>query len=96
MLTSTLPVGTSGEQGLLGLALDPNFAQAYGSLANQLDFAGEHERAIGLAEQAIQLDPQFDLWIQTCGRAQFALECCRVGRISADLQQLLLSVSVPR
>lgn len=34
---------------------------------------GQHERAIKLFEQAMRLDPQFDLWIQACGRAQFAL-----------------------
>ena len=56
------------------IELDPNRAEAYGCLGNVLHFSGRHEKAIGLYEQAIRLDPQFDLWIHACGRAQFALE----------------------
>jgi adenylate cyclase len=68
--------------------LDPNLAQAYGSLGNVLDFAGQHERAIKLVEQAMQLDPQFDLWIQTCGRAQFALQ--RYDEAEASFKRRLI------
>ncbi|MGH6629776.1 MAG: tetratricopeptide repeat protein, partial [Burkholderiales bacterium] len=56
------------------IELDPNRPEAYGCLGNALHFAGQHEKAIELYEQAIRLDPQFDLWLQACGRAQFALE----------------------
>ena len=37
-------------------------------------FKGHYERAIGLFEQAMKLDPEFDLWIQHWGRSQLALE----------------------
>jgi adenylate cyclase len=54
--------------------LDPNMAQAYGVLGLVLDFDGQHEQAIELFEQAMRLDPQFDMWLQARGRAQFTLE----------------------
>jgi len=56
------------------IELDPNLAEGYGVLGNILDFGGQHEQAIGLFENALRLDPEFDVWIQTCGRAQFSLE----------------------
>jgi len=68
--------------------LDPNLAQAYGSLGNVLDYSGQHERAIELFEQAMQLDPEFDLWIHACGRAQFALE--RYDEAEASFKRRLI------
>ena len=56
------------------IELDANFANAYGCLATVLHFKGHYERAIGLFEQALKLDPEFHLWIQHCGRSQLALE----------------------
>jgi tetratricopeptide (TPR) repeat protein len=41
------------------LALDPNYADAYGALAEILTFAGQPEKAIGLAQQAMRLNPQY-------------------------------------
>jgi adenylate cyclase len=70
------------------IELDPNRAEAYGCLGNILDFSGEHERAIGLFEQALRLDPQFDLWIHACGRAQFALE--RFDEAEASFKRRLI------
>ncbi len=70
------------------IELDPNLAEAYGILGNVLDFAGQHERAIKLFEQAMRLDPQFDLWIQAGGRAQFALE--RFDEAEASFKRRLI------
>ena len=70
------------------IELDPNLAQAHGVLGNILDFSGQHEKAIGLFEQAMRLDPQFDLWMQACGRAQFALE--RFGEAEASFKRRLI------
>jgi adenylate cyclase len=70
------------------IELDPNLAQGYGSLGNILDFAGRHEEAIKCLEQALQLDPQFDLWIQIRGRAQFALE--RYDEAEASFKRRLI------
>ena len=39
---------------------------------NVLHFAFDHDRAIALFEQALRLDPQFDLWIHAAGRAHYA------------------------
>jgi adenylate cyclase len=64
----------SGQAMRRAIELDPNLSYAYGGLGNVLDFSGEHERAIGQFEQALRLDPAFDLWIHSLGRAQFALE----------------------
>jgi len=68
--------------------LDPNLAEAYGCLGNVLDFSGQHERATKRFEQAMQLDPQFDLWIHACGRAQFALE--RYDEAEASFKRRLI------
>jgi adenylate cyclase len=68
--------------------LDPNLAQAYGSLGSVRDFGGQHERAIKLFEQAMQLDPEFDLWIHLCGRAQLALE--RYDEAEASFKRRLI------
>lgn len=70
------------------IELDPNRAEAYGCLGNVLDFAGQHENAIRLFEQALRLDPQFDLWIHACGRAQFALE--RYDEAEASFKRRLI------
>ena len=70
------------------IELDPNWAEAHGSLGNVLDFAGQHEKAIRLFEQAMRLDPQFDLWIHACGRAQFALE--RFDEAEASFKRRLI------
>ena len=70
------------------IELDPNRAEAYGALGNVLDFSGQHEKAIELFEQAIRLDPQFDLWIQVRGRAQFALE--RFDEAEASFKRRLI------
>ena len=43
------------------IELDPNLSEAYGCLGNVADFSGRHQDAIGLFEQALRLDPQFDL-----------------------------------
>ena len=56
------------------IELDPNLAEGYGGLGNVVDFAGQHQRALPLFERAMRLDPQFDIWIQAYGRAQYALE----------------------
>lgn len=68
--------------------LDRNLADAYGILGNVLDFSGQHEKAIKRFEQAMQLDPQFDLWIHACGRAQFALE--RFDEAEASFKRRLI------
>jgi len=70
------------------IELDPNMADAYGILGNVLDFSGQHEKAIRRFEQAMQLDPQFDLWIHACGRAQFALE--RYDEAEASFKRRLI------
>ena len=70
------------------IELGPNRAEAHGCLGNVLDFAGQHEKAIGLFEQALRLDPQFDLWIHACGRAQFALE--RFDEAEASFKRRLI------
>jgi len=70
------------------IELDPNMADAYGILGNVLDFSGQHEKAIKRFEQAMQLDPQFDLWIHACGRAQFALE--RYDQAEASFKRRLI------
>jgi adenylate cyclase len=56
------------------IELDANFANGYGCLATVVHFKGQFERAIGLFEQAMKLDPEFDLWLQHLGRSQLALE----------------------
>jgi adenylate cyclase len=56
------------------LDLAPNSAEAHGGLGNVVHFSGQFERAIALFEQALRLDPRFDMWIQFCGRSQLALE----------------------
>jgi adenylate cyclase len=56
------------------LELAPNSAEAHGGLGNAMHFSGRFEQAIAQFEQAIKLDPRFDMWIQFCGRSQLALE----------------------
>jgi adenylate cyclase len=70
------------------IELDPNLSHAYGGLGNVLDFGGQHERAIKLFEQALQLDPEFDLWIHACGRAQFSLQ--RYDEAEASFKRRLI------
>ena len=55
------------------LALDRNFASAYGFLAAMVRLAGHPERSIKLLEQAMLLsprDPEMWTWLQYLGRAQ--------------------------
>ena len=68
--------------------LDPNLSQAHGSLGNVLHFGGKHEQALKSYEQALRLDPQFDLWMHACGRAQFALE--RYNEAEATFKRRLI------
>ena len=55
------------------LALDHNYASAYGFLAAMVRLAGHPERSIKLLEQAMLLsprDPEMWTWLQYLGRAQ--------------------------
>ena len=47
--------------------------QGYGGLGNALHFAGKHEEAIAAYEQALRLDPEFNIWMHALGRAEFTL-----------------------
>lgn len=73
---------------LRSIELDPNLSEAYGALGNVSDFRGQHERAITLFERAMLLDPQWDLWIQACGRAQYALQ--RYANAEASFKRRLI------
>ena len=58
------------------IALDRNFAPAYGALGDVLDYLGRHEDTIRLDEQAIRLsprDPQLANWQFDLGIAYWAL-----------------------
>ena len=55
------------------VTLDPNLSEGYGTIGNVLHFSGRHELAILSYEQALRLDPQFNLWMHALGRAQFSL-----------------------
>jgi adenylate cyclase len=55
------------------IELDPNSADAHGSLGLVLHFAGRHEFALGCYDRALRLDPQMNLWLHAQGRALFAL-----------------------
>jgi adenylate cyclase len=55
------------------LALDRNYASAYGFLAAMVRLAGHPERSVKLLEQAMLLsprDPEMWTWLQYLGRAQ--------------------------
>ena len=55
------------------IELDPNSAHSHGSLGNVLHFAGKQEQSIESLELALRLDPHFNVWIHSVGRALFAL-----------------------
>jgi adenylate cyclase len=55
------------------IELDANSAYSRGALGNTLHFAGQHEQAIESLERALRLDPHFNVWMHSVGRAQFAL-----------------------
>ncbi|HUB95181.1 MAG TPA: adenylate/guanylate cyclase domain-containing protein [Stellaceae bacterium] len=58
------------------IALDRNFAPAYGALADVLDYLDRHEDTVRLDEQAIRLsprDPQLGNWQFDLGLAHWAL-----------------------
>ncbi len=50
---------TEGER---TIALDPNSADSYGSLAEVLNFAGRPEEALRSVEQAMRLNPRYPAW----------------------------------
>jgi TolB-like protein/Tfp pilus assembly protein PilF len=73
------------------IALDRNFAGAYGLLAGIMWFVGHPERSPALIEQAIRLsprDPQLSFWLLTLGRAQSDL-----GKTEAAIGNLRKAVA---
>ena len=55
------------------IELEPNSAHSHGALGNVLHFAGRHEPSIESLELALRLDPHFNVWLHSVGRALFAL-----------------------
>src|SRR5439155_3979618 len=64
-------------EGERAVALDANDADSYVVLANALSFAGQPEKAIGLMEKAMRLNPQYagDWYVFVLGRSY-----ARMGR----------------
>jgi adenylate cyclase len=56
------------------IALDPNYADAYGMLANVMNVAGNAADAIGNIEQAMRLNPRYPYWyLFVFGRSHYML-----------------------
>jgi adenylate cyclase len=55
------------------IELDPISSESQGSLGNALHYAGQHGPALECFNQALRLDPQFNLWMHAQGRVLFAL-----------------------
>jgi adenylate cyclase len=45
------------------VSLDPNSSNAYGTLANALNWSGRPEEAIGFVKKAMRVDPKYGPWV---------------------------------
>ncbi len=62
-------------EGERAIALDPNDADSYLSLAGALSLAGQFEKALGLIERAMRLNPHYPpSYLYELGLAQFGME----------------------
>jgi adenylate cyclase len=73
----------------MALELDPNFAPGFSLLGLALHYAGRSEEALGMLEQAMQLDPYYpDAYLHFEAQSQFALS--RYADAEATLKRRLV------
>ena len=71
------------------IALDPNFAPAYSSLGNALQYAGRFEEALTLFDKALRRDPHYpDIILHFVGQCHFMLG--RYEEAAATLRRRLI------
>ena len=79
---------TAEREARRAIEIAPNYAGGFMSLGQTLDFAGRREEALAAFEQALRLDPGFDLILHFIGRAQLGLG--RIAEAEANFKRRLI------